>query len=249
MHWRFDSLFSIKVLLSKDSSQTTVDFSFEPTKSTALYMKSLGWIFRTQPGYCSIYGEKLFDPDGNSFLRAQPKIDESLTFFLRLNDISLLNKIKPYVLASKPEITPNVLPDFSGRTRLFYLDNLNPLPLSGGVFSFTSKPVDIAELASNFPTEFTFNLKKTGVKTLKFTSKTPKVSTLQFAINEQSNSAQVELPENAYQLEQSPGGSTETIVVLSENIEGNTLGLVRIFPSTEGAWEPIRRFEITFQVV
>jgi hypothetical protein len=250
MHWRFDPLFSIKVYHSKYRPPKGTDFTLEPTKTSAMLLKKLGWIFRTQPGELTIYGEKAFETNGDVNLRSKPPFNESLTFLIKLNNAVILNETKPYVLKSKPDLEPNPsLPVFSGRSRLVYLDNLNASALSGGAFSLTAGPIDVAQMASNFPAKFTFYQAKSGVKTLKITSKTPKASTLQYPIDEQTNSAKIELPENAYQLEQNPGGFTETIVVLSENIEANVLGLVRIFPYTDGSWEPVRNYHVNFEAV
>lgn len=250
MHWRFDPLFSIKIYHSKYHPPKGVDFMFEPTKTSAMLLKKLGWVFKTLPGELTIYGEKVFEINGDANLRSKPQANESLSFFIKLNNTVILNETKPYVLKSKPDLKPNLsLPVFSGRSRLVYLDNLNASSLSGGAFSLTVGPVDVAQMASNFPTKFTFYQANPGVKTLKINSKTPKASTLQYPIDEQTNSAQIELPENAYQLEQNPGGFTETIVVLSENIEANVLGLVRIFPYTDGSWEPARNYHVNFEAV
>lgn len=249
MHWRFDPLFSIKIVHSKNVSVSAEDFSLEPTHATARLMKTLNWIHRAQAGFCTVYGEKVFDADGNTSFRVQPKAEESLAFFLRLNNASLLNETKPYVLASTPEIVPNVLPTFSGRTRLLYFDNLNPVPVSGGEFSLsTSAEVDLDQLASSAPLSFSFDKAKTGVSNLKFTALTPEAVTTQFALHPQLRSAQIDLPENAYRVEQIPGGPTETLVLMAENISGNELGVIRIFPGATG-WEPLRRYRIDFQKV
>ena len=246
MHWRFDPLFSIKIVHSKDASKKAVDFSLEPTQSTVQRMKTLNWVYRSQPGFCTVYGEKLFDTEGNTSLRVEPKAHESLAFFLRLNNSAILNSTKPYVLASKPDVIPNALPAFSGRSRLLYFDNLSPLSVSGGEFSISSGLVELTHFASVEPTLFMFDKAKNGVKKIKFTSITPQEVVTQFDLHPQTHTTEVRLPENSYRLEQIPDGPSETLVILSENVVGNTLGLIRIFKPNTGDWEPQRRYRIEF---
>lgn len=256
MHWRFDPIFSIKIYHAKyktedpdtkENPPTARDFSLEPTPSTTRQLKKLGWIFKSQPGSCKVFGEKVFDPERNAVLRTIPAKTEGFTFFLRLNNPALLNGTKPYVLQSKPQLIPNPnLPVYSGRSRLLYFDNLNPVPQSGGEFSLCSGAVDVAQFASFAPTSFTFDKPKNGVKTLKFKALSRDPTTTTFSVNEQSKSVLVKLPENAYTLEQNPGGFSETLFLTSETITGNALGIVRIFGTEEGNWEPIRRYRINF---
>lgn len=259
MRWRFDPLFSIKIYHTKytlpdpetlESPPTAKDFTLEPTQATAQQLKKLGWVFKSQPGSCKVFGEKVFDQDGNATLRSIPAIAEGFTFYLMLNNPALLNQTKPYVLQSKPVVIPNPnLPAYSGRSRLLYFDNLNPVPQSGGEFSLCAGAVDLAQFASSAPTAFTFNKPKVGVKTLKFKALSPLSTDTSFLINPETNSTPIELPENAYILEQNPGGHSETIVLHAELVTGNVLGIVRIFKPTNGSWEPIKRYKVNFDEV
>lgn len=257
MHWRFDPLFSIKVyhtkyLIPNGSTEppTAEDFTLEPTSTTERRLKELGWVFKAQPGVCTIYGEKVFEANGNASLRYLPDAEESFTFFLNLSNAAILNETKPYVLASKPVVVPKSdLPAFSGRSRVLYFDNINPSPQSGGEFSLSTGRVDVDQFASVAPISFSFNKAAPGVSTLKFTALTPTATIAQFAVNQPMQTAQVTLGENAYHLEQVPGGPSETMVIMAENLAGKALGVVRIFQPVSGSWEPLRRYRIDFEAV
>jgi len=249
MHWRFDPLFSIKIVHSKNPLVNAEDFDLEPTQGTAQRLKALNWICKSQAGYCTVYGQKVFEANGDAVLRGQASNDESFTFFLNLNNPEILNLTKPYVLSSNPVIVPNPnLPAFSGRTRLLYFDNLNPVPLSGAELSLSTGEVDIDQFASSAPTVFDFDQAKPGVNSLKFTALTPSSTITQINLHPQLHNAQVELEENTYRVDQIPGGPSETMVLMRENVHGNVLGMIRIFPSATG-WEPVRRFRIDFEKV
>lgn len=256
MRRRFDPLFSIKVIHSKYQEEdwetkeippVARDFVFEPTPSSALRMKQLGWIFKPRPGACTIFGEKIFAADGTASLRALPATGEGLAFHLRLQNRALLRETKPYARHSQNGI-PAPLPAFSGRMRLLYLDNLNPVAQPAGEFSLCPDYIDEDHLASIALAAFTFTKALPGTRELKFTALSPEGVSYSIPLEPKTKTAFVKLPENTYRLEQQPGGEKETIVLSSDMPAGSVLGIIRIF-EPPGGWEPVKRYRINFGVV
>lgn len=261
MHWRFVPLFSIAVYHSKyknpdpdtgESPPKAPDFSFEPSESTARRLARLGWVFKSQAGSCTVYGEKTVKPDGTDELRGVPGDKEGFSFFLRLSNASLLNETKPYVLASQPDILPNgSLPAFSGRSRLLYFDNLNPTAKPTGELLLTADPVDVAQLGSRAPIPFEFDKAAAATTELAITPYEPGGVAQTVALNPATRRALINLPENGYRIVQKPGNATETIFFSAQLPPEGLLGVVRIFQPPGGTgWEPPqRRYQIIFEKV
>ena len=151
MHWKFEPLFSIRVLHQRTLDappDKTPDFDLSPSARTAERMRSLNWMYKAQQGGGMVFAEKIIGPDGLSSFARQPVADEPFTFLLRLNNPALLNYTAPF--AKKEEavapvsgnsrvrsgstmgtaqslatvVPNNNLPLFSGRSRMLYFDNL-----------------------------------------------------------------------------------------------------------------------------
>ena len=258
MHWRFDPLFSIEVHHSKydvtsseaeDGFRPPVDsFALEATRATAARLRAMGWIFKARPGACTVFGEKVFDAGGTPHLRAWPAPDEGLSFWLRLKDATLLNETKPYVLASKPQLVPNEnLPAFSGRSRMLYFDSHETYAAAEGQLHLGAARVGSSSLASIAPPAFSLRLAHDEVRQVTLTPLRTAGESFGFSVPSGARAVSIELPEAAYRLEQQPGGQAETIVLNAEQPTGNVLGMVRIFAAEDGAWEPVRRYIISFE--
>lgn len=260
MHWRFDPLFSISVYHTRytmpdpdtnESPRRAPDFILEPSRGTAARMFRLGWVAKKGTGSITVYGEKVFDSGGSAKLRASISKEDGLTFLLRLTNPTLLNETKPYVLDSAPVVVPNTnLPEYSGRTRILYFDNLNPTPLPGDVLKLTPNTVDEQQMGSSAPVFFDFTNIKPGATALQVTSLAPAGAAQTFTISPGARSIKVDLPENAYAFEQNPSGFSEKIFLSPEPVESNVIGVVRIFQPVGGAWEDFhRRYQILFEKV
>jgi len=257
MRWLFDPLFTLNIkvfgfnseniVLKDEISHFTEYFSLEPTPATAIRLNNFGWVFKSAPGTCTIYGEKNYAPNGLALLRAHPNQGEGLSFFLKVTNIAILNRIKPYASARSGS-TPTALPSFSGRMRLLYLDNLNPVAQSGGEFSLTSDEINENHLASIAPPVFTFREARPGAQYLKFSTLSPIGGSTSIPIDQKTQTAFVQLPENTYQLEQQAGGEMETLILSTDMPVGKILGMVRIFEPPAG-WEPVKRYRINFDTI
>ncbi len=155
MHWKFEPLFSIRVLHQRTLDappDKTPDFDLAPSARTAERMRRLNWMYKAQPGGGIVFAEKIVGPDGQSSFARQPLADEPFTFLLRLNNPALLNYTAPFakkkalmvgppsnmvarpgaiaVAAASEATVPNSdLPSFSGRSRLLYFDNLSAVSI------------------------------------------------------------------------------------------------------------------------
>ncbi|MBK9337285.1 MAG: hypothetical protein IPM98_12200 [Lewinellaceae bacterium] len=258
MHWRFDPLFTIEVYHSKyktpdpdtgELPRKAPDFALEPSVSTAGHLLRMGWVFRSQAGGGTVYGEKVFAADGTAALRSLPTPDEGFTFLLRLKNPALLNETKPYVLESKPVLKPNPnLPAFSGRFRLLYFDNRDPVPRPGGELWLTPTPVGVAQFGSAAPAPFTLSCSKTDASEVAFTPLAPAGAVQSFPVDTKTKTVRIDLPENGYQLLHKPGNQAEVLFLTTDLPTGDVLGVVRIFkPSGTAGWEPHRRYQIIFE--
>ena len=155
MHWKFEPLFSIRVLHQRAldaAPDKTPDFDLAPSVGTTERMRRLNWMYKAQPGGGMVFAEKVVGPDGQSSFARQPLADEPFTFLLRLNNPALLDYTAPFTKKKDPIVGPpsnmvarpgavavaatagatvpnNSLPSFSGRGRLLYFDNLSAVSI------------------------------------------------------------------------------------------------------------------------
>jgi hypothetical protein len=104
MHWKFESLFSIRVQHQSTLNAppgTTSDFDLMPSASTAERMRRLNWVFKAQPDGGLILGEKVISADGSEDFVRQPAADEPFTFLLRLNNPALLLRTAPFAVKNE----------------------------------------------------------------------------------------------------------------------------------------------------
>lgn len=261
MHWRYDPLFSISAYHTRyanpdpdtgEAPRKAPDFSLEPSSTTAARLRNMGWIFKQKTGSCTIYGEKLFEPDGTTRLRCIPAPEEGLTFLLRLNNPAILNETKPYVLESIPDLIPNNnLPGFSGRSRLLYFDNRDPTPEAGSdELNLADGVVDEPQLASRAPRPFDLQNAPAGVTELVLTPLAPRSLPKTYTINLLTKSVVINLPENGYTLEYKPGTQKEILYLTSDSMPNDLLGIIRIFkPTGNTGWEPYQRYKLLFEKV
>ncbi len=251
MHWRFDPLFSIAVYHSKykDSDPETgevprkaPDFVLEPSKRSEALLSGIGWIFKQRSGSCIIYGEKVFSADGSKKLRGLPDQATGFTFLLRLPNGSILNETRPYVLDGQPN---KGLPLIVGRSRLLYFDNLNPTSGSGGELWLTRDPMDLAQFGSSAPVPFDFMHPDSKATSVDFTPLIPGGKPQKIALNTQTRTTEINLPENGYRIAPLPDEYSKILFLSPENITADTLGVVRIF-EPPGGWEPLHRYQILF---
>ncbi|MBK8965781.1 MAG: hypothetical protein R3D58_00365 [Saprospiraceae bacterium] len=260
MHWRFDPLFSIAVCHSKykDPDQETgvppnaPDFVLEPTPGTAENMHRLGWVFKPEPGGCRIFGEKRFDADGSSSLRAQPADGEGLTFALRLTNPALLNETKPY--ATEPEadsgpdpVPADDLPHYSGNARILYLDNRTPTAELGGILRIA---VGRGQLGSRAGVPFLFRPTNSAAQNLELVPLAPGGVSQTVPIPPQTRALELNLSENGYRLTLLTGndGPSEIIYFTNDLLRADTLGIVRIFkPAGGSGWESGHRYQVFFE--
>jgi hypothetical protein len=257
MHWRFDPLFSIGVYHSKyknadpdtgELPRKAPDFELQPTQGTAARLARLGWVFKTQTGSCTVYGEKVFSDDGTSALRSKPANGEGLTFFLRLKNPDLLNETKPFEPELNPDGTSIPLPSFSGRNRMLYFDNLDPNPRPDGVIWLTAAPVSKTQLGSMAPTLFAFTSKIAANTGITLTMLAPGPNAPQaFSLDPNTHSVGLEMPESGYKLTQVPGNQSEILFLTPEIRAPDALGIVRIFEPGGTGWEPHKRYQIIFE--
>lgn len=260
MHWRFDPLFSISVYHNRYKNpdpQTGAlpqapDFLLEPSNDTRKRLQKMGWVFRPTGWGWTALGEKTYSDDGSAVLRAKPGAGEGFTFLLRLRNTGLFNETKPYMVRIDGTVKPNpTLPSFSGRARLLYFDNLNPVgmppPAPANHFWLSAGPADVEQLASRAPTPFPFATPKPGVTGVDVTPLAPAGATKTYPLNPSSHSVVLDLPENGYRIVQQPVNQSEILFLTSEIPPADAIGIVRIFEHPgSGGWEPHRCYQILF---
>lgn len=257
MRWRFDPIFSLDVYHNRykgpdpdtgELPRRAPDFVLEPAPATLEHLRRMGWVFKAYIGGGIVYGEKQFEPDGTTVLRQQPEPDEGLSFYLVLNNPALLSATKPFVLETKPQVVPNTnLPAFSGRFRLMYFDNRDPVPRPGGEWWLMPAPVGITQIGSVAPTPFVFPQGKNNTAEVALTALSPGGATATFPLDTTTKTARIDLPENGYLLVQKPGNETETLFLTPNLPNSKVVGVVRIFKPPGANWEPARRYHIVFE--
>ncbi|HRI58534.1 MAG TPA: hypothetical protein PK228_02390 [Saprospiraceae bacterium] len=236
MHWKFDELFSIRVLHEKflldppnDTATYAPEFTLVPSEQTRLRFRGLSWVTKQQANGIMVFAEKVIDEKGQAFIKSNPLKNEAFTFLLKLNNPGLLFETQPFV--SGGGANPD-LPAFTGRGRVFYFDNLHPVTQPDGSLLMTAGNfADIAELASRAPLPFSFaSADTTKVEVTPLTSGNATAQT--FELDTKTKSVVLDLPENAYRFVQLPANRSETIFMTNEMLNSDVFGVVRIFNST-----------------
>lgn len=238
MHWRFDPLFSLTVYHSKfdqpvpdtwESPRPAPDFMIEPTTGTAALLKKNSWLCKQGTGSCVVYAEKIIDAAGNSDYRNAPTAGTAISFVLRLTNNRLLNETKPFVVATGTATAPNKnLPTFSGAGRILYFDNRNVVYGNNAPYPLTAGATDIPNLASRSRLPFVLSGLNPG-SSVSLSALTPSGSTVAVPSNPVTNSVEIDVPENGYQISGHNGGTAETIYLTNDRLPVDCLGIIRIF--------------------
>lgn len=224
-------------------------------------------MYKPQPGGGMVFAEKIVGSDGQSTFARQPADDEPFTFWLRLNNPALLDYTAPFVQkkgaeapqasgsAARPgavaattvptpeSVAPNKeLPNFSGRGRLLYFDNLSAIsipqpnapPGPPPVLRLTAGDfVGLPEFASRGPTPFNFT-PVSGSTAVDFAPLTPTGSpVLTIDVPAASPRISAQVPDNAYRMKQVPSNQNELIFLTSEQVDASVFGVIRIFNSVQ----------------
>jgi len=253
MHWKFDPFFSIAILRLKSPSSGSVSpvplakaFWIEPTANTQQRLLDMGWVFKPYPtgGGGRVYAEKTVDPDGNAALRSKPAPEEGLTFLLQLSDATLLKHTAPFDAKNAD------LPSFSGRARLLYFDNLHAVADNFGAYQLSKiNAVEAGDLGSRVPAHFMYRPSENQTLKVEMNPLAPNGIPYSFNVNPKTETVEIQLPENGYQLTQKPSGKTETLYLTDETLPVNTIGVLRIFKPPGADWEPNKQYRITFREV
>lgn len=253
MHWKFEPFFSIEILHGKypppavgQPAPPAPVFSVEPSAETKDRLLRMGWIFKPYPsgGGGVLYAEKIISRDGTSKLRVRPASGEGFSFLLHLIDMAVLQNTMPY------KDPTSSFPAFSGRARLLYFDNLNPVNAGPNTFLLTAgNSVSFPDFASRIPTSFIFRPTSTTVTQVEMASRSPGGLSKVYSIDTTTKSAEITLPENAYRLTQQPVNQSEIVYLTNEQLPPSALGVARIFQPKNAEWEPFRRYQIMFDKI
>ncbi len=257
MHWKFEKMFTIRAMHESlpdqpaDAATEPPVFSLQPSASTALLFKRLGWISKPTWDGLMVFAERGLRSDQSLMPAKRPGPDRALSFVLCLNTPAILKKTKPYMKMNGTGAVPNnALPAFSGRGRLLYFNNLNVVTQTDGSLRITVGPfVDLPEFASRAPTIFEFPAAQVGVSNVEATAILPNPPPgSSFAFKPFSSKTQVELPENAYKMVQKPSGVAqgETIYLSNEILPDNALGIVSIFDIASAPIDQNKTFQLAF---
>jgi hypothetical protein len=257
MHWKFERMFTIKVMHEglptqpKDEATTVPAFTLKPTTASLQRMKKLNWVARPIWNGLVVFAERNVRTDGTPMPPHKPSADEHLAFTIELNTPGLLKKTKPYMKIAVPGPVPNdQLPNFSGRGRLLYFNNLNAVPLSTDTFRITQEDfVAEPEFASRAPTSFDFTAAQVGVATVEAKALLPNPPPVQsFAFKPAASKTQVELANNAYEMVQKPSApeKREIMYLTNETLPEKTLGIVSIFDIASAPIDQNKTFQLAF---
>jgi len=277
MHWKFEKILSLKFLHQKFFQEPPIDisaylpeFSVKPSPATLIRFNRLGWAVKPQTGGIVVFAEKIVRANGESFFKKRPEINEVFSFYITLNQPSVLNETTPFVLRlpvdpsetqpamppQKPKVIPNEsLPTYSGQSRLMYFDNLNPkaieLPDKTQSFQLTvSEFADKSEFASRAVTPYLLQMTSSDVKKVTASSIGP-ITGLPYSIEIKNNAQSVLLdwPEGAWRLQQEPTGKPETVFLTSRPLPSTVFGVVRIFNTESMPLNQPRNYQAVFASV
>lgn len=251
--WQYDILFSFLV----EHPRTTDAFQVRPAPACQQALKKAGLLFKAFPNGGLVAAEKRHLPNGTTRVAHRIAGLTRFSFLLLLRDRSLLADTVPFNAAD--------LPDFSGRRRVLYLDNLSAdrridtglealPPTTPGAAPVMSMPlstgdwVDRADLASITPRHFDLLLKE-GESQLKIESLAPAGAPSQTHTVSPSNRAlSLLLPTGGVRAQRQSGATTTTEIWVADDAltTENALGVIDIYKDERVDYNKHIRYDIIF---
>ena len=247
MHWKFEEIFSIQFTHQKKAPSAFPDFGLDapdfivvPTKSTADKLRRYGWITHSLSGGLLVLSEKTIDASGNASHRSLPPTNDAFTFWLLLNNPGLLNETQPFEA---------LLPQYAGRSRLLYFDNLSAVSLPDNKFRLTTGDfISLSDFSSGAPTYFRYAAREPQIAGIDVTPIEPGNPVAKsFNFTSPARFVDIELPESAYKIAPKPSGTAETVFLTPEKLAGKIFGAVRIFnTAAQPILEKHRKYSAVF---
>lgn len=261
MHWRFEPIFSLKVLHQNVVDQPPVDpanyiyeFDVVPARESLNRFRQLGWTTKSVDGGLLIFAEKTVREDGSDFIRRSPLPDEVFTFYLQLNRPGVLSTTQPFAKTDNGQVIPNdQLPYFSGQGRIVYLQSLEASIITDNnnetIHRLTADEfIDTAELASRGVTPFLFRtedaIRNRVVATPVQVNGADHQET--FELPATVRTVQLPLAESAWQIEQQPQGSTELMYMTERPLPAKVFGVIQVFNTGEWIFNQFRQYQALF---
>lgn len=254
MHWRFEQLFTIKVLHQNildnppiDPAGYAYEFGVVPALSSANRFQQLSWIAKPIAGGIMVFGEKTIRPDGTDFVRVSPRADEVFTFYLQLKRPAILDRTKPFAINGNSN-----LPNYSGRARIVYLNDQSittELNAEGDTIHRLTPDshISVADLGSRGQTPFLFQTedaarRKVVASPIISGSSAPQT----FEVPADNRSVELKLAENAWDIEQQPQGSAELMYLSERPLPSDVFGIIQIINTGEWIHGEFRRYQALF---
>lgn len=250
MHWKFEEMLSVSVLHQRYVERPPVDpggyqpeFALAPSPETRQRFQRLGWLSKSMANGILVFAEKTVRQDGTEFIKGSPEPLEFFTFYLKLNQPSLLNETRPF---ANP-------PKYSGRSRLLYFDNLNPTligpPNGPQLIRLTAETyVGLPEFGSRGLTPFRFATSASTVTNVTATAISPAVppASESFNVKEGARTVELDLPEDAWRVKEEPAGEPEILYLSQKPLPPDVFGLIRIYNTEALPLNQYRRFQALF---
>jgi len=248
-NWRYDILFNFRFYYTKELKPGT--FVIVPSKECSNTLKKHNLIFKSTENGAMIISEKHIISESNCEAVWKLNQTKAFTFILVLKDLMLFPNISPY--SSNPE---DKLPDYYGKTRILYFDNLDMDNKIDNLTNPTTKSLNIAknetvgieDLASVIPNKLAFR-KTNGISQVNLKPVKPGSNqNLEFQLTDQKPIANVSLETGAYELELIGSGKPkETIFVGSELSGSSVFGIIQIYKDQTIDYNTSIQYEIHFK--
>lgn len=243
MIYFYDILFSIKV---KVDGVFTEQFSIMPTAICRNKLNQISWLFKETNEGGIIIVEKLGVDENSAVVTHTVNSLIDFTFLLQLNDVALLENIKPYKRTTD-------LPSYSGRSRQLYFNNLDAF------HAVEDTRIELSESNAVGDTDFASII----LNKFSYTETDLSIPLHQIRLNEirpngdvmepfdplplSGSTAQIELKNGAYQLERGNNpANSEILFAQSSLLRSSALGIIQIFKDENIDYNNQIDYEITF---
>ncbi len=255
--WKYDPLFSFKVFYPKKLNPN--DFVITPSHTCKKLLDKYHLIFKKSENGGTIISEKRINDDQTVETVFRINTLTAFNFILQLKNSLLFSHIDPY--SNDPEAE---LPEYFGRRRFFYFDNLNEsleidqtiIPISEVSPTVEMNEMDIAvnstagsdDLASLVENEFTYT-KRNGVTDLVFSPVRPIPNdNITFNLSATKPAANVALATGAYEFEQvGSGNPKETIYAGSEFLGESSFAIIQVYKNEFTDYAKAIRYNIKLE--
>lgn len=253
MHWKFKPLFTIHLAHNQWPVQGVRPmptlFRLVPNEETKRLMQHYRWVFKPIDNGAAIFSEQIVSSNGEVQTPVPLKETTALTFYVHLLDRTMLNNTQPYMTrqSESEKALPVEFPMLSGRSRLFYFDNLNANNQPEDTQLSEQEQVSLADLASVLPLNAQLKAPSSRTQLVELSGIGPQLEpSAIYRFTAAQRSVALDVPKGVYRLKPDGGGMEETLLIDDTLAAQPPFAVIRLFQKPLQAADNTVRYMLQF---